>query len=60
MWQSGELVSPTTTLHREAVPIGDDIEPVVESCVDVDTRNTEEKSQEVGLLTLGVPEESYE
>ena len=42
VWQSGELVSPTTTLNRDAVPIGDDIEPVEESRVDVKTRNEEE------------------
>ena len=42
-WQSGELVSPTTTLNREAVPIGDDIEPVGESRVDIETGNKEEE-----------------
>ena len=46
IWQSGELVCPTTTLNREAVPIGDDIEPVGESCVDVDTGNKEEEEEE--------------
>ena len=35
------LVSPTTTLNRDAVPIGDDIDPVVESRVDVETGNEE-------------------
>ena len=49
IWQSSALVSPTTTLRRDAVPIGDDIEPVVESRVDVETGNEEEdKSPEDG------------
>ena len=43
MWQSRALVSPTTTLNRDAVPIGDDIEPVGESRVDVETENEEEE-----------------
>ena len=33
-----------TTLNRDAIPIGDDIEPVGESRVDVETGN--EKAQE--------------
>ena len=53
VWQSGELVSPTTTLNQEAVPIGDDIEPVGESCVDVDTGNKEEEEEE--SLKVGIP-----
>ena len=35
-----------TTLNRDAVPIGDDIEPVGESRVDVETRNEEEQEPE--------------
>ena len=54
VWQGGELVSPTTTLNREAVPIGDDIEPVGGSRVDVDTQNEEEESQEAGILKFEV------
>ena len=46
VWQSAPLVSPTTTLNRDAVPIGDDIEPVGESRVDVKTGNEEEESLE--------------
>ena len=46
---------PTTTLNRDAVPIGDDIEPVGESRVDVETGNEgEEKSLEVGIPTFEV------
>ena len=42
-------------------PIGDDIEPVGESRVDVKTGNEEEESLEAGILTFeSVPEESYE
>ena len=37
VWQSSALESPITTLNRDAVPIGDDIEPVGESRVDVET-----------------------
>ena len=43
MWQSSALVSPMTTLNRDAVPIGDDIEPVEESRVDVETGYEEEE-----------------
>ena len=46
------LVSPTTTLNRDAVPIGDDIEPVEESRVDVETGNEEEESLEEGIPTF--------
>ena len=42
VWQSSALVNPTTTLNRDTVPIGDDIEPVGESRVDVETGNEEE------------------
>ena len=55
VWQSSELVSPTTTLNREAVPIGDDIEPVKESCAGVEMGNEEdEESLEVRILTFEV------
>ena len=43
VWQSSALVSSTTTLNREVVPIGVDIEPVGESCVEVDPRNTSDE-----------------
>ena len=36
-------------MNREAVPIGDDIESVKESRVDVDTRNEEEEEEEESL-----------
>ena len=36
MWLSASLASPSTTLNRDAVPIGDDIEPVGESHTDVE------------------------
>ena len=53
--QSSALVSPMTTLNRDAVPIGDDIEPVGESRVDVETGNEEdEESFEVELPTVEV------
>ena len=35
-----------TTLNRDAVPIGDDIESVGESRVDVETENAEEQEPE--------------
>ena len=35
--------------RRDAEPIGDDIEPVGESCVDVKTGNEEEESVEEGI-----------
>ena len=55
VWQSSVLVSPTTTSNRDAVPIGDDIEPVGESRVDVKTGNKgEEESLEVGIPTFEV------
>ena len=37
------LVSPTETLNRDVAPIGDDIEPVVESLVDVQMGNEEDE-----------------
>ena len=40
------LVSPMTTLNRDAVPIGDDIESVGGSRVDVETGNEEEQEPE--------------
>ena len=41
-----------TTLNRDAVPIGDDFEPVAESRVDVEIGNEEEeKSSEEGIPT---------
>ena len=43
IWQSAPLASPTKTLNRDAVPIGDDIEPAEESRVDVKTGNEEEE-----------------
>ena len=53
VWQCSALVSLTTTLNRSAVPIGDDIEPVGESRVNVETRNgEEEESLEDGIPTL--------
>ena len=42
-WQSSALVSPTTTQNRNAAPIGDDIEPVVESRADVDMGKEEDE-----------------
>ena len=48
------LVSPTITLNRDAVPIGDDIEPVGESREDVETGNDEEESLEEGITTFEV------
>ena len=47
----GRAVRPTTTLNRDGVPIGDDIEPVRESRVDVETGN-EEESLEDGIPTF--------
>ena len=38
-WQSRALVSPTKTLIRDVAPIGDDSEPVGESCADVEMGN---------------------
>ena len=47
------LVSPTTTLNRDAAQIGDDVEPVEESGVDVETRNEEEEeSLEAAIPTI--------
>ena len=44
-----------TTLNRDAVPIGDDIEPVAESRVDVEIGNEEEeKSSEEGIPTVEI------
>ena len=42
-WQSSTLVSPTKTLNRDAAPTGDDIEPVGESCADVEMGNEEDE-----------------
>ena len=47
VWQSSALVSPTTTLNRDAVPIGDDIEPVGESRAGVETGYEEEEEEEL-------------
>ena len=52
MWQSSAHESPITILNRDALPIGDDIEPVEESRVDVETGNEEEESLEEGLTTF--------
>ena len=52
VWQSGVLVSPTTTLNRDVAPIGDDIEPVVESRAGVETGYEEEESLQVGIPTF--------
>ena len=53
IWQSSGLVSPMTTLRRDAVPIGDDIERVGESRVDVEAGNEEEdKTPEDGIPTF--------
>ena len=41
--QSSALESPTTTLSRDTVPIGDDIEPVGESRAGVEMGNEEEE-----------------
>ena len=41
-WQTSVLESPITTLNRDAVTIGDDIDPVGESRVDVKTGSEEE------------------
>ena len=43
VWQSSALVSPMTTLNRDAVPIGDDIESVEECRVDIETGYEEEE-----------------
>ena len=48
VWQSASLVSPTTTLNRYAITIGDDIEPVGESLTNVE----EEESLEPEILTV--------
>ena len=45
-------MSPTTTLSRDAVHIGDDIEPVGESRADVVIGNEEEESLESELSTV--------
>ena len=42
-WQSSALVSPTKILDRDVAPIGDDIEPVGESRVDVEMGNEEDE-----------------
>ena len=42
-WQSSALVSPTKTLNRDVAPIGDDIEPVVESRADVEMGSDEDE-----------------
>ena len=47
-------MSQITILKRDAVPIGDDIEPVGESRVGLITGNEEEESLEVGILTFEV------
>ena len=52
VWQSSALVSPGPALNRDAVPIGDDIEPMEESRADVETGNEEEESPEVGIPTF--------
>ena len=46
VWQTSALVSTMTTLNRDAVPIGDDIESMEESRVDIETGNQEEESSE--------------
>ena len=51
VWQSSGLLSPTKTLRRGAEPIGDNIEPVEGSRVDVETRNVEESLEE-GIPTF--------
>ena len=48
------MASPTTTLSRDAVPSGDDIEQVGESRVDVETRNEEGESLEEGIPSFDV------
>ena len=35
VWQSSALTSPTKSLNRDVVPLGDDIEPIGESRADV-------------------------
>ena len=57
VWQSSALVSPTTTLSRDAVPNGDDIEPVGGSRVDVGTGNEEEESLRARILEFEVIQE---
>ena len=53
VWQSSALVSPTATLSRDAVPIGDDIETVGESRADVEMRNEEdEEPSEAEILRV--------
>ena len=42
-WQSSAPVSPTKTLNRDVAPIGDDIEPLVESRADVEMGNEEDE-----------------
>ena len=51
-------MSVTTILNRDAVPIGDDIEPVGESRVDVKTGNEEEESPEDGITTFQMIEKN--
>ena len=45
LWQSSALVSPVTTLNRDAEPIGDDIESVGESRADVETGHEEDEEE---------------
>ena len=44
-----------TTLNRDAVPIGDDIESVGESCVNVETGFEEEEEEEEESLESEIP-----
>ena len=61
-WQRSALVSPTTTLDRDVVPIGNDIESVVNSRADVETRHEEEEEEslEAEIPSRNEPEESHE
>ena len=43
-WQSSALVSPPKTLNRDVAPIGDDVEPVVESRAGVELGNEEDEA----------------
>ena len=53
MWQNAPLVSPTNTVNRDVATMGDYIDPVGESCADVEMGN-EEESLETEIPTKNV------
>ena len=56
MWQSSALTSPMTSLNRDVVPLGDDIEPIGESRADVGMGIEEDEEP----LEFKIPNESQE